>query len=292
MSPTTLTDTRPAATGRAASGRSPGTATVLRLELRKLAAQGRARYTLLGCLLAPVLIVLVLSSQARPPKDTLYGRQIPLSGYAMPLLVLGFAAQWVFPLLTALVAGDIFASEDHHGTWKTVLTRSVSRTQLFWAKTLASGLFAVAVLVLLAVSTITTSLLVVGRQPLTGLTGQAIPAGTALPLVVAAWATALAPLLGFTALAVLLSVVSRNPSVGVVAPVVIGLVLQLVGGLGGLDLIRHLLLTTPFESWHGLLTAHRSYDLVAEGALVCAGWTAGCLALAYRSLRRRDITGG
>ena len=56
----------------------------------------------------------------------------------MPLLMLGFAAQWVLPLLTALVAGDIFASEDQHGTWKTVLTRSVSRGQLFWAKTLAA----------------------------------------------------------------------------------------------------------------------------------------------------------
>ena len=57
----------------------------------------------------------------------------------MALLVLGFATQWLLPLLTAIVAGDIFASEDQHGTWKTVLTRSASRSQLFWAKMLVAS---------------------------------------------------------------------------------------------------------------------------------------------------------
>ncbi|MCW2666481.1 MAG: transporter permease [Frankiales bacterium] len=275
-----------------AANRRPGTPTALRWELRKLAAQARARYTLLGSLLAPVLLVLVLDGQQRPPKDNIYGRHIHDSGYAMPLLVLGFAAQWVFPLLTALVAGDIFASEDQHGTWKTVLTRSVSRTQIFWAKTVASVLFALSVLLLLAASTITASSLIVGRQSLVGLTGQLLPSHAALPLVLASWATAIAPLIGFTAVAVLLSVVSRNPAVGVVGPVVIGLVMQLAGSLGGLDAVRHLLLTTPFESWHGLLTEDRFSGPLIDGLLVSAGWTVVCLAVAYAVLRRRDITGG
>ena len=33
----------------------------------------------------------------------------------------------MFPLITALVAGDIVAAEDHNGTLKTILTRSVER---------------------------------------------------------------------------------------------------------------------------------------------------------------------
>lgn len=107
--------------------RRPGLLDAIRWELSKLAAQGRARWTLLICLLAPILIVVIINAQQRPPKDSLYGRFIHESGFAVALLVLGFAAQWVLPLLTALVAGDIFASEDQHGTWKTVLTRSASR---------------------------------------------------------------------------------------------------------------------------------------------------------------------
>ncbi len=48
----------------------------------------------------------------------------------------------MFPLITALVAGDIFASEDHNGTLKTVLTRSLERWQIFAGKALAAATYA------------------------------------------------------------------------------------------------------------------------------------------------------
>lgn len=285
--------TTTAATGAPApSTRRPGTATALRWEITKLAAQARSRYTLLGCLVAPVVIVLVFNGQQQTPKDTIYGRHIHTSGYAMPLFVLAFAAQWIFPLLAAVVAGDIFANEDQHGTWKTILTRSVSRSHVFWAKTLTAVGFTMAALVLVATSTIATSLLIIGTQPLTTLSGQLIASGTALQLVIASWATAVAPLIGFTALAILLSVKTRNPAAGVAAPVVLGLIMQLLGSIGGIDLARRFLLTTPLETWHGLLTQHRFYGPLTTGIAVSAGWTLLCLSFAYFSLRRRDITGG
>jgi ABC-2 type transport system permease protein len=281
-------------TGQAAGhppARRPGTATVLRWEIAKLAAQARARYLLLGCLIAPPVIVAVFTGQ-QPPSDTIYGRHIHTSGFADALLILAFAHQWLFPLLASLVAGDIFANEDGHGTWKTILTRSVSRGQVFAAKTLTAVVFNLVVLVVLAVSTIASSLLIVGTQPLPGLSGQLIPAGTALPLVAAAWATAVAPLIGFTALALLLSVLSRNPTVGVATPVVLGFAMQMLSTLGGLDLARRLLLTTGFEAWHGLFTATRFTGPIGQAGAVAAGWTAVCLIIGYLSLRRRDITGG
>ena len=271
--------------------RRPGTAAVLRWEVAKLAAQARSRALLIGAIVVPVAIVLIFNTQL-PPKDTIYGRHIHTSGYAVPLFVLAFAHQWVLPLLAALVAGDIFANEDQHGTWKTILTRSVSRTQVFWAKTLTAVGFNLLVLALLAASTVTTSLLVVGTQPLPGLTGQLIPAGHALPIVIASWATAVAPVLGFTALAILLSVTTRNPTVGVAAPVVLGMIMQLLSSLGGLNKGRRYLLTTPFEAWHGLLTARPFHAPIVTGAIVSAGWLIVSLALAYLYLRRRDITGG
>ena len=274
------------------AGRRPGLLTVLRWELRKLAAQARTRYTLLACAVAPVVLVLILSSQQKAPKDSLYGRYVHASGWALPLLILGFAAQYLFPLLTAIVAGDIFSSEDQHGTWKTVLTRSVSRSQMFWGKTLAAMDFAVLTLTVLGTSTIASAALIVGRQDLIGLSGQTIPGSHALGLVVASWATAYAPLLGFTALAILLSVRSRNSSVGVVAPFVLGFVMNLVGTLGGTDLLRRFLLTTPFESWHELLVEHPFHGPLVEGLITSAAWTALCLTAAYALLRRRDITGG
>lgn len=272
--------------------RHPGAFAALRWEIRKLRAQYRARAVLLVAVLAPAVIVVVIHGQSRPPKDTLFGRFAIDNGFALSLLVLGFASQWVLPLLTAVVAGDVFASEDQHGTWKTVLTRSTSRSRLFWAKTITACGFATLVLVLLAVSTIASSWVIVGHQPLIGLSGQTIPAGTALLLVAESWATMLPPMLAFTCLAILLSVWSRNPAVGIATPVVLGMVMQLVGALGGVETVRPFLVTTSFESWHGLFTDPRFSGPLVEGLLVSGGWCVASLAAAFVLLRRRDITGG
>lgn len=271
--------------------RPPGTWTAYRWELVKLAALVRTRAVLAGVLIAPPLVVLVLRGQ-RPPADTLFGRHVHDSGFAVPLLLLGFATQYLFPLLTSIVAGDVFASEDQHGTWKTLLTRSVSRTQVFRAKTLAAVTFAAAVLVVLGGSAIASGVLLVGTQPLTGLSGQSIGAPQAAALVAAAWASTAAPLLGYTALAVLLSVRTRNPALGVVGPLVLGLLMGLVGSLGGTGRLRRALLSTPLEAWHGLFTATPVTGPLVQGALVSLAWTAVCLAVAHRTLVRRDITGG
>ncbi|WP_223279872.1 ABC transporter permease [Streptomyces sp. SDr-06] len=290
---TTAPGVRPSASSAGPSPiRRPGTMTVVRWEIAKLAAQARSRYALLVCLLAPIAIVLVFNGQQQTPSDTIYGRPIHTSGYAMPLFLLAFASQWIFPVLASLVAGDIFANEDQHGTWKTILTRSVSRSQIFWAKTLTATGFTIVAMIVLTASTVVTSMLLIGTQPLTGLSGQLIAPGAALQLVLASWATALAPLIGFTALAILLSVVTRNPAAGVAAPVVPCLVMELLGSIGGIDLTRRFLLTTPLDSWHGLLTAHPFYGPLAFGLAVSAAWTGVCLAFAYFSLHRRDITGG
>jgi len=289
---TTTTTTTPRTGGSHAARRLPTLLDAIWWEVRKLRAQARARYTLLVVLLAPILIVVVVQGQQRPPKDTLFGRFAHDSGFSVALLVLGFAAQWVLPLLTTIVAGDIFASEDQLGTWKTVLTRSVSRRQLFWAKTLTALGFTTLLLLVLGTVTIVSSALVVGRQPLLGLSGQTIPSGTAALLTTASWASVLAPMLAVTSLAILLSVRSRNPAVGIAAPVVLTMVMALVGGLGGLEGIRPLLVTTPFEAWHGLLVQDRFTRPLVEGLAVSAGWCLVCLGSAYSSLRSRDITGG
>src|SRR5439155_9256634 len=106
------------------------------------------------------------------------------------------------------------------------------------------------------------------------------------------WATALPPLIGFTCLALLLSVRTRNPAFGIAAPVVIGMVMVMIGSLGGVEGIRPFLLSTPFEAWHGLLAQNQFFSPLVSGLLVSVGWCIACLTAAYFSLRRRDITGG
>lgn len=281
-----------ATTATAAPVRHARLGAPLRWELRKLGAQWRARAVLLAALLIPLPVVYIVHHQPRAPKDTLFGRYAIDNGFSLALLILGFAGQWLLPLMTAIVAGDIFASEDQHGTWKTVLTRSTSRRRIFWAKVATASGFAVLVVALLAASTIATSLLVVGHQPLFGVSGQTIAPHAALVLVAQSWATTIAPTLGFTALAILLSVWSRNPAVGIAAPVVLGMLMQLVGSLGGVEALRPFLLSTPYENWHGLLASPQYVGPLVQGVVASAVWFVVCLVIASSLLRHRDITGG
>ncbi|HUR52103.1 MAG TPA: ABC transporter permease [Mycobacteriales bacterium] len=263
---------------------------VLPWELRKLLAQTRVRIAFLTCLFGPPLLALVLGLQDGLPKDTLFGRHVHASGYALPLVVLGFASVWAFPLLTSLVAGDVFSSEDAHGTWPSLLTRSRSRSQVFTGKVLASVLSALALLVTSAVSSLLAGLALAGSSPLVDLSGRELAPGRAAVLVLLSWMTAVPPLLAFTALACLLSVATRSSVVGVGGPVLVGLLMQLLSLVGALGSSANALLTTPFLAWRGLVRDDPYYGPLWQGALVCLAWSAVCLVLARVVLLRRDVT--
>jgi ABC-2 type transport system permease protein len=262
---------------------------VLPWELRKLFAQAQVRALLGVCLLGPPLLALVLSAQSGLPKDTLFGRHVHESGFALPLLVLGFAGTWALPLLTSLVAGDIFSSEDAHGTWPALLTRSRSRGEVFTGKAAASLLLALLALVLLTASSTVAGVVLAGWRPLPGLSGTDLDPSRAVLLVLLSWLTTVPALLGFTALSWLLSIASRSSLVGVGGPVVIGLLMQLIALVGGLGRGAGVLLTTPFSAWHGLVRDAPFYGPLWQGTLVALVWAVACLLSARALLLRRDI---
>jgi ABC-2 type transport system permease protein len=101
------------------------------VECSKLAAQSKARVVLATCIAGPFAFATAMRVQSSVPEDTLLGRSVKESGFAAPLVVLGFAALWVFPVLTSVVGGDLFSAEDRYGTWATVRTRSRSRADVF-----------------------------------------------------------------------------------------------------------------------------------------------------------------
>jgi ABC-2 type transport system permease protein len=263
---------------------------VLRWELVRLRAQPRIRAAFALCLLGPPLLALVLGAQTGLPKDTLFGRYVKESGFALPLLVLGFAGTWVLPLVTSVVAGDVFATEDGHGTWQSLLTRSRTRAEVFAGKVMAAGLTSVALLSVTTLSSLVAGLALAGDRPLPGLSGTPLGLGRATALVVASWASELPPLLGFAALAVLLSIWTRSSLAGVGGPLLLGLVMQLLALLGTLGSAVNVLLTTPFAAWHGLVRADPYFGPLWQGALVSLAWAVACLVPARRLLLTRDIT--
>src|SRR5215469_7274019 len=122
-------------------GKAPRTVSVARgyrFELVKLLAQWRVRVLIGLCWIGPAVMVAVVSRQTSLPADTPFGRWMHATGWAGALVVLGFAGSWVLPLLTSVVAGDVFSYEDRLGTWRHLLVAVRSPRRIFMAKALAS----------------------------------------------------------------------------------------------------------------------------------------------------------
>jgi ABC-2 type transport system permease protein len=141
-----------------------GVASVWALETAKLAGQLRVRVAMGACLVAPFALLAAVKVQSSLPSDTLFGQWLHSSGFALPMVLVAFIGQWVLPLLASIVAGDIFSAEDHFGTWKTVLTRSRTRGQIFTGKVLAATTYTVFALAVLAASSLVAGVLL-GTQP-------------------------------------------------------------------------------------------------------------------------------
>jgi ABC-2 type transport system permease protein len=267
------------------------TLTAFRAEQRKLQSQLATKLLALVCLVGPFAFAAVLSSQSGSPADALFGVWSHSSGFAVSLVILGFAGSWGFPLIAGIVAGDIFSSEDRYGTWKTVLTRSRTREQLFAGKALAALIFSLGLLALLAVSSVIAGIVFEGAHGLVGLSGTVLSPGRCLVLVLLSWLLSALPMLAFTGLAVLLSVATRNGIAGVIGPSVAGLVMQLLVLIGAGIWAHALLVQSAFNDWHPLFVANPFYGMLIIGCVVSAAWTIACFAATWALLRNRDFAG-
>jgi len=273
--------------------RRPGIATIYRWELRKLRALKRTYLGFGMAAIVPILFVLALALRSgRGPDDVPFGRYVRETGLAIPPVLLIFGSIWLFPLIVALVAGDIVANEDGNGTLKTILTRSVDRHQVWIAKALAALTYALAALVLFAGVGLLLGGLRYGIHPLTSLSGTKIPVGRALGLMAAALGAYMLPVIAVVAIALLLSTVTRNSAAAIVGTLMISLLLQLIGVISGLEGLKPYLLSTQFDAWQGLLREPADWAPIVRAAWVSALYALPALAAGITVFVRRDVAGG
>jgi ABC-2 type transport system permease protein len=227
----------------------PSAATVYRWELRKLRSQKRTYLGLGAAIAVPIIFVVATSLQGGGPNDVAFGRYIHDSGLAIPLVMLLFGSIWMYPLITALVAGDIIASEDHNGTLKTIFTRSLERGQIFTGKMLAAGSYAIVAILVSGAVAIVAGCLASGFNPLTTLSGTKVSAWSALGLVAASLAVYLMPILAIASIGLLLSAVTRNSAAAIVGTLMVSLLIQLIGILPGLGGLHPYLLSSLFAAY-------------------------------------------
>ena len=259
-------------------------------ELVKLLSQWRIRLVLLTCWVAPAVFVAAVSAQSSLPADTVFGRWMAATGWADSLVVLAFSCTWALPLLTSLVAGDVFAAEDRLGTWQHLLVAVRSPRRIFAAKALASLVVILLLVAGLAASGTAGGLATVGNRPLVGLDGHTLTAGEAAGTVLLAWGCALAPTLAFAAVGLLGSVALGRSPMGLLMPALLALLLQLAQMLPLPVVVRVALPSHAFLAWRGLFTSPVQTGPLAVGLVVSVVWAAAATALAYLLFVRRDFT--
>jgi ABC-2 type transport system permease protein len=277
----------------ASTGRRAGVGTVYRWELFKLRFQKRTYLGLGAAVVVPILFVVAIHFRhSRRGGDFAFSSYLTKSGLAVPLVILLFGAVWLYPLITALVAGDIFASEDHNGTLKTILTRSLERWQIFAGKALAAATYAIVAIALSGTVAVIAGSIQSGFNPLQSLSGTIVSAPKALELVYVSLLVYLIPILTITAIGLLLSTITRNSAAAVVGTLMVSLLFQLLGILPGLGGLQPYLLSTQFNAWQGLLRTPIDWEPIIRATWVCAMYGIPALIAAYLVFLRRDVAGG
>ncbi len=281
------------APARAARVSRPGILTVYRWELTKLRYQKRTYLGLGAAAVVPIFFVLAIHFQRhRGGGDFAFSSYLDRSGLAVPLVLLLFGAIWMFPLITALVAGDIVASEDHNGTLKTVLTRSLERHQIFLGKALTAVTYAVVAIFLSGSVAVVAGTIQSGFNSLQSLSGTIVSAPKSLELVYVSLLVYLMPILTIVAIGLMLSAITRNSAAAVVGTLMISLLFQLIGILPGMSGTQPYLLSTQFNAWQGFLRTPTDWAPVIRAAWVCAMYGIPAFAAAYLVFLRRDVAGG
>jgi ABC-2 type transport system permease protein len=274
--------------------RRPGLGTVYRWEIRKLLVQKRTYLGLFAALGVPLIFILglLLGGRDSGPNDIPFGGYVRQSGLAIPLVGMFFGSIWLFPLITSLVSGDIVATEDHNGTLKTILTRSVERWHIFVGKTLAALTYALVALVIFLTVGLVVGGLIWGFNPLISLSGTHVSVGRGLVLIGAGGLAYFLPIVAIAAIALLLSTVTHNSAAAVVGTLVFSIMLQLVGIISALDFTHPYLLSTQFNAWQGFLRDPIDWAPIVRCAWVSAAYAVPAFAWAFTYFVRRDVAGG
>lgn len=291
MSSTTSFETREDTTRDTSTSR-PGAGAVYAVEIGKLFRQTKVRVISLVLLAAPWVFILLVQHQDRLPLETLYGRYLTVTGFATPMVVLVVAAQWLLPLVASIISGDVFSSEDNLGTFKTILTRSVTRGEVFWGKVLAALSATVLLVLSIGASSLAAGLVCVGAQDFVSVGGSLVSPGAAVGDVALSWVSVLPGVIAFASIALCVSILTRNSVLGVVVPVVLGLVCQMYMFLNAWDTVRHLMLNWTMTAWRGQLDSPSYATPLERGVLVSLVYIALFLTLGYLVFRRRDIKEG
>jgi ABC-2 type transport system permease protein len=284
-------------TARSRSGGMIGGALIgYRWELRKLLAQKRTWLGFAAAALVPIIFLVSIQISKvtlHPPDgpyDTPLGPNLRQTGLALNLVAFKLIGVLGPTLIVALVAGDIVAGEDMGGTLKTILPRSLRRTEVLAGKALALLTYLAAALAVFFVVGELAGALVWGFDPLTNLSGHVISAAHALGLSAVAMVVYALPVIAIASFGFFLSVVTRQSVAAIAGTFLYAMALQGLSALSAIASARPYLLVDQLTAWHDLFMTPTAGDAIVRSLWVSAAFALAPLAAAWIVFARRDVT--
>jgi ABC-2 type transport system permease protein len=274
---------------------------LLRIELYKIFRKPRTYISFATITAITILVQVALLANGKEFSDFLLqgvNSQFDLqgnilNGYFVTYLILATLLVHV-PLLVALVAGDALAGEAAAGTLRLVLTKPISRARIVLGKYMATVIYAIALLIWLAIVGLFVSLLLFG-------TGDLIIAKSFEVVVLlksdimwryaCAFGFAALAMMAVAALSLFLSVMAENSIGPIVGTMGVIIVLTIVSNLDLplFDYVKPGLLTSHMLGWKGFFSEPVPYGAIARSAGVLAAYIVGLVGATIFIFNRKDI---
>ena len=258
-------------------------------ELFKLLAQRRTWLGFATAAIGPIVYLLLELAQG-PPGAPL-ADNLGHTGVGFALVVFKLIAVFGPAVIAALVAGDIVATEFADGTMKTVLTRSLSRSELLVGKLFALFTYlAMAMAAFFLVSTLA-GIIAWGFHPLVNISGRQISALHALALDIPAIAVYTLPVLAIASFGFFLSVATRQSVAAVGGTLIYAMSLQGLAAISAIKSAHPFLLTNQLTAWHDLFQTPAGGDLIVRAIWVSAAFALPPVIASLVVFSRRDVAG-
>lgn len=266
-----------------------GISVAYRGELFKVLARPRTWLGFAAAVIGPIIYLMLELAQG-PPNGPL-ANNLGHTGVGFALVVVKLIAVFGPAVIAALVAGDIVASEREDGTLKTVLTRSLSRTELLLGKLLALFTYLFMAMVAFFLVSTVAGIIAWGFNPLVNISGQRISALHALALDIPAVVIYTLPVLAIACFGFFLSVATGQSVPAVGGTLIYAMSLQGVAAIAAIHSAHPFLLTNQFTAWHDLFETPTGGDLIVRALWVSAAFALPPVVAALLLFNRRDVAG-
>lgn len=252
----------------------------------------RPRNLAMLAVVAVVPVVIGVPLRLMSGGDELGGMIAAVAGNSLMLTFVAFSVLvlLMMPITVSVVSGDALAGEAGGGTLRYLLAAPAGRTRLLAVKYVNAVVYAYAVTVVVALSSLATGLVLFPAGDVTLLSGTTVSMTEGLLRTALAVGYVGAGMAALAAVGLAVSAFTEVPIGAIAGTVVLVIACQVVRAIPSLDAIAPYLLPTRFLDFDAVLRSPIDTKVLGEGLLTFGAYIVLSLSIAWARFTGKDIT--